>query len=259
MGVRLQDKIAIVTGASSGIGRAVAVELARAGAHLALGSRNLAGLEETAAMARSSGVEALTLITDVTSQEQVQALVAQTLQRWRRVDILVANAGQYVRSPIDDLTIDNMRQSMAVNFYGMVYAVLAVLPAMRAARRGHIVIVSSMDGKKGIPPDAPYASAKFALSGFGEVLRQELRPQGIYTTLVFPGRVDTPFIEDLKFHPLSKPIPAQAVAEAILNGILRRKAEVIVPPVARLLQVANCLNPALGDWAVRAFRLEGWR
>jgi len=121
------------------------------------------------------------------------------------------------------------------------------------------VLVSSMDGKKGLPPDAPYASAKFALAGFGEVLRQELRTDGISTTLVFPGRVDTAFIEGLKFHPISAPIPPQAVAEAILSGILRHKAEVVVPGAARLLQIVNTLHPALGDWAVRAFRLEGWK
>jgi NADP-dependent 3-hydroxy acid dehydrogenase YdfG len=241
---KLQDKIAIVTGASRGIGRATAISLAQAGAHLALGARDASALEETASLVHSAGREALALVTDVTSQPQVEALVAQTLQRWGRVDILVANAGQYLRCPISELDIDLLQASMAINFYGSIYAVLAVLPHMRAAQSGHIVLVSSMDGKKGIPPDAPYAAAKFALAGFGEVLRQELAPQGVYTTLVFPGRVDTDFIQGLKFHPLSAPIPAQAVATAILNAISQRKAEVVVPPLARLLQFGRCTRSA---------------
>lgn len=255
---KLQDKIAIVTGASRGIGRATAIALAQAGAHLALGARDADALEETASLVRGAGREALALPTDVTSQSQVEALVTQAWKRWGRVDILVANAGQYVRCPVSELEIDVLQASMAVNFYGSVYAVLAVLPHMRAAHQGSIVLVSSMDGKKGVPPDAPYASAKFAMTGFGEVLRQELAPQGIYTTLVFPGRVDTDFIKGLKFHPLSAPIPPQAVAQAIVKAIDRHKAEVVVPPLARVLQIANTLHPAIGDWAVRAFRLEGW-
>jgi short-subunit dehydrogenase len=147
---------------------------------------------------------------------------------------------------------------MAVNFYGNVYAALAVLPSMLKQRSGQIVFVSSMDAKKGLPPDAPYVAAKFALSGFGEVLRQELHGTGVYISTVYPGRVDTPMIADLQFPWISAKIPAQAVAQGILRVIRRRQAEAIVPPRARLLHYLNVLSPRLADWAVRCLHLEGW-
>jgi short-subunit dehydrogenase len=129
---------------------------------------------------------------------------------------------------------------------------------MRTQGSGHIVLVSSMDGKKGVPPDAPYVVAKFALAGFGDVLRQELHGTGVDVTTVFPGRVDTPLIATLKVPWISAKIPPEAVARAIVTAIRRRQAEVIVPFRARLLLWANALSPRLGDWAVRTFRLEGW-
>ena len=147
---------------------------------------------------------------------------------------------------------------MAVNYYGSVYAVLAALPSMLSQGSGHIVLVTSMNGKKGVPPDAPYAAAKFALSGFGEVLRQELRGSGVYVTTVFPGRVDTPMIETLRVPRISAKISAQSVADSILRAIDRRSPEVVIPFLSRGLILANTVSPRLGDWVVRLFHLEGW-
>jgi len=137
--------------------------------------------------------------------------------------------------------------------------VLAVLPTMRLQHSGHIVLVSSMDAKKGIPPDAPYVAAKHALSGFGEVLRQELRGTGVSCTIVFPGRVDTPMIEDLEFSWISAKIPADSVARAILKAIERRRPEVILPPQAWLFYFLNFFSPTLADWTSAVFRLDGWK
>ncbi len=253
-----QDKVAIVTGASSGIGKATALALARAGAHVALAARREPLLQDVAREIVALGREALVVPTDVTDREQVDRLVRATLERWGRVDILIANAGAYVRRPIRELRPEDLEYSLAVNFYGSVYPVLALLPHMLERKTGHIVLVTSMDAKKGIPPDAPYVAAKFALAGFGDVLRQELHGTGVRVTIVFPGRVDTPLIQNLTVPWISAKIPPTAVAKAILKGIRKGAPEVIVPWQARLLLYAHVLSPRLADWAVRFFHLEGW-
>ncbi|MEJ2304216.1 MAG: SDR family NAD(P)-dependent oxidoreductase, partial [Anaerolineales bacterium] len=138
----LQDKIAIVTGASQGIGKATAIELAKNGAHITLISRNKSALEKVADEIHSIGREAIVIPTDVTIQDQVNKMVERTLERWGRVDILVSNAGIYYHSSIFDLTADLMERSMQVNFLSHVYAVLAVLPHMLEQSSGHIVLVS---------------------------------------------------------------------------------------------------------------------
>lgn len=254
----LQDKIAIVTGASSGIGHETALALAADGAHIALAARRVDRLCALAREIEEMGREALVVPTDVTDSHQVNRLVSATLDRWGRVDILIANAGQYVRCPIQDLTLDKIEHALAVNFYGSVHAILGVLPVMQRQSSGHLVLVTSLDGKKGIPPDAPYVSAKYALTGFGEVLRQELHGTGVYCTVVLPGRVDTPLIDRLRMPRISAKISAQSVARAIVRAIHRRSPEVIIPKLAMALLFANMLSPRLGDWAVRRFHLQGW-
>ncbi|MFN3762127.1 MAG: SDR family NAD(P)-dependent oxidoreductase [Anaerolineae bacterium] len=254
----LQGRVALVTGASSGIGRATALLLAREGAHLALVARREERLQEVAREIEGMGREALVLPADVTCQEEVERAVAQTVARWGRVDILAACAGAYIRAPVLQMTVADVERSMAVNFYGVLHAVLAVLPHMVARRSGHILIVSSADGKKGIPPDGPYVAAKFAVAGLGDVLRQELRPYGIAVTTVFPGRVDTPMIAHLRVPAISAKIPPERVARAILRALRRRTPEVILPFQVRLFVFVSALFPSLGDWFTRQFHLEGW-
>ncbi|MGD2206169.1 MAG: SDR family NAD(P)-dependent oxidoreductase [Anaerolineae bacterium] len=251
-------KVAIITGASSGIGRATALALAREGADVALAARRVGKLQAVAREVEALGRNALVVPTDVTQQEQVERLVHETLARWDQVDILVANAGAYVRSPATELAVADIQRSMAVNFYGAVYAILAVLPSMLAQEGGHLVLVTSLDGKKGLPLDAPYVAAKFALTGLGEVLRQELRHAGIHVTTVLPGRVDTPLIDTLRVPWISAKIQSRTVARAIVRAIHRRSPEVIVPFQARALVYLNTISPRLGDWIVRLFHLEGW-
>lgn len=253
-----RGRVAIVTGASSGIGKATAFALARLGARVVLAARRLEALQAVAQEIEASGGEALVVPTDVTDRHQVERLVQKTLDTWHQVDIFVANAGAYIRKPVRELSVADVERSMAVNFYGALYGVLAVLPHMLARGKGHIVLVSSMDGKKGIPPDTPYVVAKFALAGLGDVLRQELHGTGVSVTTVFPGRVDTPLIANLRVPWISAKIPPEAVARAIVRAIERRSPEVIVPWRARLLIYAHVLSPRFADWAVRFFHLEGW-
>jgi NADP-dependent 3-hydroxy acid dehydrogenase YdfG len=253
----LRDKVIILTGASSGIGRATAIEMARHGARLVLAARREALLREVAERVAALGHEALVVPTDVTDRAEVQRLVAAAMERYQRVDVYVSNAGQYIRRPIAELTIPDCERSMTVNFYSHLYGVLSVLPHMLARRSGHLVFVSTLDAKKGIPLDGPYVAAKSALAGLGDVMRQELRSTGVHVTTVFPGRIDTPMLDEVIVPWVSPKIPAEAVARATIKGIRRHKAEVIVPRVFAPLMVLNALSPRLGDWIVRAFHLEG--
>jgi NAD(P)-dependent dehydrogenase (short-subunit alcohol dehydrogenase family) len=253
-----QDKNAIVTGASDGIGRATALALARQGAHIVLAGRRQNILEQVASEIHRLNQKTLVVSTDVTDQAQVDKLVGTTIEQWGRIDILISNAGEYIRAPVESLTKDDIQRSLAVNFYGGVYCILATLPHMRRQGGGHIVVVTSMDGKKGIPPDAPYAAAKYALTGFLDVVRQELHGTGVYISNVLPGRVDTKMIETLRFSWVSAKISSDQVASATLKAIEKRKPIVILPVQAMLLYYLDVISPRLGDWLARSLRLEGW-
>jgi NADP-dependent 3-hydroxy acid dehydrogenase YdfG len=254
----LLDKVAIVTGASSGIGRATALALADEGACVALVARRETALQELASEIESRGRKALALHADVTKQDQVEAMTQEVLSIWGHVDILIANAGEYIQSRIVDLDPADLQRSLDVNYFGGVYSIKAVLPHMLAHKSGHIVVVTSMDGKIGLPPDAPYVAAKFAMTGFLEVLRQEVSDQGIMVTNVLPGRVDTGMIEHLRFSWVSPKISPETVARSIIDAIRKRKPIVIVPPQAKLLYYINVFAPRLSDRLSRFFRLEGW-
>lgn len=255
----LLGKVAIVTGASGGIGRATALELARAGAHLVLASRNVQTLDRVCREVEALGREAIAIPTDVERPEQVQSMVMETVARWGHVDILVVNAGTYYRTPIADLTIAVLEASMAVNFYGGVHAILAVLPKMLKQKSGHIVHVSTLDVYVTLPGDVPYVAAKSALSGFTDVLRQELHGSGVTVTSVYPGRVQTPMIQDLKLPWISSIIPPEAVARAILSAIRRREPVVILPFPAEILYFVRFFSTRLSDWITRIFHLQGWQ
>jgi NADP-dependent 3-hydroxy acid dehydrogenase YdfG len=252
------DKIAIVTGASVGIGRSTALALAHRGAHIGLAARRTERLEQVAEEIRTLGREALVVTTDVTDQSQVNRLVDCVIERWGRVDILISNAGEMVRSYFDTLTVQHIQHSMAVNFYGGVYAILAVLPHMLHRGSGHIVVVTSMDGKVGTPKEVPYVTAKYAMTGFAEVLRQEMHGRGIFVSNVLPGRVDTALIQNLKVPWIQPKMPPEAVARAILHAIGKRKPEVIIPPLAILYHYIHTFSPRTSDWLARLFHLEGW-
>jgi short-subunit dehydrogenase len=254
----ISGKIIIITGASSGIGKATAITMANKGARIVLASRRKDELREVADEIVKNGGEALIIPTDVTKQDQVADLINQTISQMGRIDILIANAGEYIRCPIDKLTVDIVERSMRINFYGGLYPILAVLPHMKSQGTGHIIIVTSMGGKKGVPPDGPYIAAKFALTGFSEVLRQELKNYSIYVSTILPGRVDTPMIKNLKFQLISNKITPEAVANSIVNAIRYHKAEVIIPFRGRFLHIANAISPRIGDWAIQFFQLEGW-
>jgi short-subunit dehydrogenase len=255
---RIRGKVVVVTGASGGIGAEIARAFARAGARIVLSARNVPALESLATELRSGGTETLIVPSDVTSAVDMQHLVRETVASFGAVDILVCNAGVYVRGAVKDLSMETVRQCMETNFYGAVHLIREVLPAMLARRTGHIVAIASVDGKKGLPPDAAYAASKHALTGFMDVLRQELRGTGVYASTIFPERVDTPMIGNLELPMMSRRLPPSTVARAAVRAVQQRRREIIVSFAGpKFLIVASAIWPALGDWLVRIFRLQG--
>jgi dehydrogenase/reductase SDR family member 7B len=255
---RIQGKVVVITGASGGIGVEIARAFAHAGARIVLSARNVPVLESLAAELRAGGTETMIAPSDVTSAGDMQKLVRDAVASFGAIDILVCNAGVYVRGAVEDLSLEIVRQCMETNYFGAVHVIREALPAMLARRTGHIVAIASVDGKKGLPPDAAYAASKYALTGFMDVLRQELRGTGVYASTIFPERVDTPMIRDLALPMMSRRLPPGIVARAVVRAVRQRRREMIVSFAGpKLLIVASAVWPALGDWLVRIFGLQG--
>ena len=252
-----KDKVIVITGASSGIGRAAALVFARCNAKVVLASRNKEKLEALQEEIRLQGGQPLALQTDICSLADTQRMAQETIRQWGRIDILIANAGQYIQDDSRGIDLRSYEQSLAVNFMGTLHAVQSVLPEMRRSGRGHIVILNSLDAKKGIVGDGPYVAAKAALDGFGDVLRQELKADGIHVTSIYPARVDTPMVKDLHVPWISPKLSPGNVVRAMARGIKRNRAVVIVPSTFLLLGPLNSLFPRLADRAYRFFKIEG--
>jgi short-subunit dehydrogenase len=253
-----ENLVALVTGASSGIGRATSLRLASRGVRVALVARREQALREVAERIASSGGAARIFPLDVTDRDRMRATVSAVRSEMGSIDILVVNAGSYVRGAAAGLERADFERSMRINFYGALDIVYEVLPYMLARRRGHVVAVTTVDAKKGLPFDAPYVAAKAALTGFMDVLRQELRGTGVDATTILPGRVDTPMIDFLSVPLISAKISPEIVAKVLLRAIERRKSEVVVPWAGpKALIVAAALSSALGDLIVRTLGLEG--
>ncbi len=193
--MRLKDRVAIVTGAARGIGRAIAVALAREGARVAAWDLDMVLLDDLAGQLRAGGGEVLTLSVDVTRKEQIQEAVGQVLARWGRIDILVNNAGIYEVLPIEDISEEQWDRVLAVNLKGAFLCCQAVIPTMKRQGSGTIVSMASSAGKSGgTLSGAHYAVSKAGVICLTKQLARELGPHGITANAVAPGRIDTPMI-----------------------------------------------------------------
>ncbi len=198
MKVDWTKQVVFITGASSGIGRALAVELARREASLGLLARRAEELLKVAEEVESAGGRALTFPSDVRNAGDVEAAASRIRERWGRIDLLVANSGVSMITPASTLRADEVANVISVNTIGVVNSVAAVLPDMIARRSGHLVAISSLAAYRGLPKSAAYSASKAAVSTFFESLRVDLRGTGVDVTIIHPGFIKTPMTAERK-------------------------------------------------------------
>jgi NADP-dependent 3-hydroxy acid dehydrogenase YdfG len=220
----IEGKVVVITGASSGLGEATAFYLSGKGATVVLGARRADRLHELAKAIRGAGGRALACETDVTDARQVQRLVDSAVKTYKRLDVMINNAGLMPQSRLEMRKIDEWDQMIDVNVKGVLYGIAAALPYMRDQRAGHIINVSSVAGHKVRPGGAVYSATKTAVRVISEGLRQEVKAYNIRTTVISPGAVDTELpntITDpdlargMKDFYASTAIPAESFARAV--------------------------------------------
>ena len=187
----LQGKVVLVTGASSGIGEATALALARAGARVAIAARRRDRLDGVARRIADLRSESLVLQADVARPEEAESIVGRTVERWGRLDVLVNNAGMMLLSPIERARVEDWRRMLDLNLLGLMVATRAALPHMRRQKDGHVVNISSTAGRVANPDASVYAATKFGVGAFSEALRREVYRDNIRVTVIEPGAVAT--------------------------------------------------------------------
>lgn len=258
--MRVPGRTAIVTGASSGIGRATARELAAKRANVVLASRNRERLEGVARDLITLPGRLLVVPTDVTERLAVEALVRRTLEEFGSVDILVNNAGMGLYGPIVGGSLENMHRLFNVNFWGAMHCIQAAVPYMLSQKRGHVVNVASVAGRIAPPYLGVYAATKFAMRAISDSLRSEIAGTGVKVTTVLPGFTQTSFTENMvqeadapTFPPFLRFADSESVAERIIQAIRFGIREVYVSPEDIAAVGLNAVAPQLVDWTMRMF------
>jgi short-subunit dehydrogenase len=257
-GEDFRERAVIVTGASSGIGRALALRLADEGAWLALAARDARRLDALAVECEQRGGRATAMPTDVSDEDQCRRLIERTKDEYGRIDVVVNNAGMTVVARLEELPdLDLFRQVVDVNLYGAVHCCYYALPFLKETR-GRIVNVASLGGLMAIPYNASYAASKFGLIGFSDSLRMELRESGVSVTVICPYWVVTEFHErylDKDGRPKGAPgraiytqktMTADDCARIVLKAARRRKRQVVMWPGGPFLWL-KLIAPALVD------------
>jgi len=255
-------KVALVTGASSGIGRETALAFARRGWAVVLAARRADCLADVAAACGVAGGEAMVVVTDVAQRNQVEAAVAGAVERFGRLDVMVNNAGFGVFGEAIDLDERDLRDIFEVNFFGLWYGLRAAAKVMIAQGGGHIFNVSSVIGKRGTPMHGAYCATKFAVNGLTESARVELRPKKVWVTLVCPAMTATEFFSrgsmarraGRAFGRFHRTMPARAVGETIAATAGRYKSEIIFTAGGKLLAWLSALLPGVVDVGMGSFR-----
>lgn len=251
----LTGRVAIVTGASSGIGEATARLMARAGMRVALCARRKDRLEKLAAEIRSAGGQASVHPLDVTDATGLRWMVDEVLGQWGRLDVLVNNAGRGLAATFEQTTAEEFRALLELNVLAVFTATQAVLPIMRRQGRGHIINVSSVVGRRGVPYRSAYSATKFALGGLSEALRVELTGTGIAVSLIYPIGTATEFHtaepQKVAWRRVGPMQTAERVARAILRCVRRPRPEVYPYWPARILAALSVVAPRLVDLGMR--------
>jgi butyryl-CoA dehydrogenase len=248
---QFRGRVAAITGAGSGIGRALAVRLAGHGAHLAVSDIDEVGLAETVALCEGFGVKVTSARVDVASRDAVEAWAAQVVADHGRVNLIFNNAGVALAAPVESMTYDDLEWLVDINFWGVVHGTKAFLPQLKASGEGHVVNVSSVFGLLSVPSQSAYNAAKFAVRGFTDALRMELDIEKacVSSTTVHPGGIKTNIVRngrlydgttDVEFDKLAMTSPDKA-ARQILRAVRRNRRRVLVGPDAKLLDLISRL------------------
>ncbi len=244
-----QPPVAVVTGASSGIGRALAVQLGAAGYRLGLIARRRPDLDATAMSIVSAGGMAAAAVADVGDRRALRGAIESLTDQLGPVDVMVANAGFGVPTRLDPLNTADVEETIRVNLMGVIYSIEAVLPTMLERHRGHLLAVSSLAAFKGLPGESAYCASKAAVNAYMEGLRISLRTRGITVTTICPGYVKTAMT------PMNSATPflmtAEAAAARIMRVIARGKGGVVSFPLP--MAVLSALSARLPDAVVASF------
>jgi short-subunit dehydrogenase len=252
--MRVKDAVVVVTGASSGIGRATALAFARRGSAVVLAARRQRALEEVGRQCEQAGGQALPLATDVSDFKAVEELARRAVARFGRVDVWVNAAAVTVFAPFLEAPLDDVRRVLDVNVMGTVHGVRAALPPMKDQGAGVIVNVSSVVGVVPQPYNHPYSMSKAATKALSESLRQELALQGsgrIKVTSVLPATIDTPFYDHAanytgrRVRAMPPVYTPERVARSIVNVVRVPRREVVVGPLGRMMVLQAKTTPGL--------------
>lgn len=253
-------RVVAITGASAGIGRATALRLARTGDAVVICARRSDKLNVVADEIRAAGGQALPIVADVARVEDMERLVAAAVDRFGRLDVVVCNAGFGIAGTIDDITPQQMRELIDINYMGTFYAARAAMRVFRRQGSGHVIIVSSIVGKRGVPYMGAYSATKFAQDGLAQCLRCEVSGSNIHVTVVYPVSTETEFF-DVMARETGMPVAraagprqtANVVANAIARAIERPVPEVFPHFKSRALVWVNTFAPGFTDRLVKRF------
>ena len=260
------QKTAVVTGAASGIGRALAKELAKAGCHLALADVNIQELKQTHSLLTDISPKVSIYELDVADKSAVHTFADQVIKDFGGVQIVINNAGVSMNSPVQQLRYEDFEWIMGINFWGMVYGTKAFLPHLLQQEESWLANVSSIFGIIGVITQSSYNASKFAIRGFTEALRQEVRgsslaissihPGGIQTNIARWGRYEESFVSEAEkqslienFDKIARTRPERA-AQVILRGMRKKKKRILVGNDARFLDIIARLFPTRYDWVI---------
>lgn len=264
-------KVAAITGAGSGIGRALAVELATKGCHVALSDVDDAGLAETVALVEqvAGSVKVSAAHVDVADRDAVETWAADVVEEFGRINLVFNNAGVALSANVSAMTYENFRWLMDINFWGVVHGTLTFLPHLKASGDGHVINISSVFGLLGIPSQSAYNAAKFAVRGFTDALRTELDIEqcGVSATTIHPGGIRTNIARNARFEfaeheeaidaeqaavdfeKLTRTTPEKA-ARLIIGAVEKNKRRALIGPDAHLFDAAARVSPRGSQWAL---------
>lgn len=258
----LQGKVAVVTGAGSGIGRALATNLAMEGCSLALADVNEAGLNETLNLINSDEIQAKIYRVDVSDRDRVYRFADEVIEAFGYVDIVINNAGVQLKDTLEDVSYEDFNWLLGINLYGVIFGCKAFLPHLKKQPMANLVNVSSVQGLFTNPNSGPYCTSKFAIRGFTLTLAQELRNTTVNVACVFPGGVKTNIVRNERFRKVSRPemtkedeealfqkyivwTSADRAARIIIKGIKKNKQRIFIGPDAYFYEMITRLAPML--------------